>query len=136
MAGTAVLIRDVRDLRNGDLLATQGTRMDEELARHIVIGQLRGQILREDIVDPKTGETIAEERTLRSPARWQNRLLSLPLKTINIRPTVTNEVHYLPADEEDKFIVAQANAKVDENNRFVRGNVVVPLRRGLPGRTG
>ena len=29
----------------------------------------------------------------------------------------------MPADEEDKFIVAQANARVDENNRFITGLV-------------
>ncbi len=91
--------------------------MDEELARHIVIGLLRGQILREDIVDPKTGETIAEEGT-EITRELAEQIARLPLRTINIRPIVTNEVHYLPADEEDKFIIAQANAKIDENNRF------------------
>jgi DNA-directed RNA polymerase subunit beta len=117
-----VLIRDVKDLRNGDLLATAGTRMDEELARHIVIGQLRGQILREDIIDPKTGEMIAEtDSEITSTIAEQ--IAGLPLKTIEIRPIVTNEVDYLPADEEDKFIIAQANARVDENNRFIRGTV-------------
>ena len=32
---------------------------------------------------------------------------------------VTNEVRYMPADEEDKYIVAQANEPLDENGKFV-----------------
>ena len=38
-------------------------------------------------------------------------------------PRVTDEVIYLSADEEDKYIVAQANEKLDENGYFVRQNV-------------
>ncbi|HSH81238.1 MAG TPA: DNA-directed RNA polymerase subunit beta [Herpetosiphonaceae bacterium] len=117
-----VLVNDVRDLRTGDLLAPAGTRVDAESAHHIVTGLLRGQILREDIVDPKTGETIASEGT-EIPRALAERIAGLPIRTIAIRPIVTNEVHYLPADEEDKFIIAQANARVDENNRFERGLV-------------
>jgi DNA-directed RNA polymerase subunit beta len=117
-----VLTTDVCDLRTGDLLAARGTRMDPDLAHHIVTGLLRGQILREDIVDPQTGETVAEEGTEVTRALAEQ-IAGLPLRTINIRPIVTNEVHYLPADEEDKFIIAQANAKIDENNRFERGLV-------------
>src|SRR5688500_9659963 len=55
-----LLVTDVRDLRTGDLLAQRGARVDAALARHIAIGLLRGQILREDVTDPKTGATIAE----------------------------------------------------------------------------
>jgi len=32
--------------------------------------------------------------------------------------TVTNEIVYLTADEEDHYIIAQANEELDENNRF------------------
>ena len=38
-------------------------------------------------------------------------------------PIVTNEVVYLTADEEDKFIVAQANEPLDEEGHFVNANV-------------
>ena len=36
---------------------------------------------------------------------------------------VTDEVVYMTADEEDEYIVAQANEPLDENNRFVRSRV-------------
>ena len=37
---------------------------------------------------------------------------------------VTNEIHYLTADEEDKYIVAQANELLDEQGRFVNRKVL------------
>ncbi len=36
---------------------------------------------------------------------------------------VTDHVDYLTADEEDKYIVAQANEPLDENNRFVNTHI-------------
>ncbi len=38
-------------------------------------------------------------------------------------PKVTDEVVYLTADEEDKYVVAQANETLDENGYFVHTNV-------------
>ncbi len=38
-------------------------------------------------------------------------------------PRVTDEVVYLTADEEDNYIVAQANTPLDDNGYFVRNNV-------------
>ena len=38
-------------------------------------------------------------------------------------PVVTDEVVYLTADEEDKYIVAQANEPLDSENHFVNNNV-------------
>ena len=37
---------------------------------------------------------------------------------------VTDEIHYLTADEEDLFIRAQANEPLDENDGFVNNRVV------------
>jgi len=41
---------------------------------------------------------------------------------------VTDEIVYLTADEEDEFIVAQANSILDENNRFVNKKVAARYR--------
>ena len=40
---------------------------------------------------------------------------------------LTTEVDYLTADEEDRFVVAQANTPVDENGQFV--NETLPVRK-------
>ncbi len=51
---------------------------------------------------------------------------------------VTDEIHYMTADEEDNYVIAQANAKIDEEGNFLdkevfarfRGeNIVVPVDR-------
>ena len=38
-------------------------------------------------------------------------------------PIVTDEVVYLTADEEDNYIVAQANEPLDEEGHFIHNNV-------------
>ena len=114
-----LLLRDVRDLRTGDLIAAKGSRVDEPTAKRIAVGLLRGQILREDITDPDSGETLAEAGAEINRALAE-RVADLPLKSVRIQPVVSQEVEYLSADEEDRFVVAQANAPIDEHNRFVQ----------------
>jgi len=117
-----ILLRDVRDLRTGDLIAAKGTRVDDQIARQITIGLLRGQILREDIVDPNTDELIAEAGTEINRALAE-RIVELPIRHIKIRPVVSQEVDYLSADEEDRFVIVQANAPLDQHNRFLETTV-------------
>ena len=49
-------------------------------------------------------------------------------KTDPANPRVTDEVVYLTADEEDNFVVAQANTQLDENGYFVHNNVAGRFR--------
>ena len=44
-------------------------------------------------------------------------------KTDPLNPRVTDEFIYLTADEEDKFVVAQANEPLDANGYFISNNV-------------
>jgi DNA-directed RNA polymerase subunit beta len=43
---------------------------------------------------------------------------------------VTDDVDYLTADEEDRFVIAQANAALSEDNRFAEDRVLVRRRHG------
>ncbi len=43
---------------------------------------------------------------------------------------VTDTVEYLTADEEDRFVIAQANAALDEQGRFAEERVLVRQRHG------
>ncbi len=43
---------------------------------------------------------------------------------------VSNEVHYLTADDEDRYVIAQANAPLDKNGKFVEERVLVRQRDG------
>ena len=43
---------------------------------------------------------------------------------------VTDEISYLTADEEDRYVVVQANAELDDEGRFVEENLAVRMRGG------
>ncbi|MFP5415412.1 MAG: DNA-directed RNA polymerase subunit beta, partial [Actinomycetes bacterium] len=43
---------------------------------------------------------------------------------------VTDQIDYLTADEEDRYIVAQANAKLNSEGRFVEDRVLVRVKHG------
>ncbi len=80
---------------------------------------LVGRQLREDIIDPKTEKVIAESG-VRITEDLEKVLSKLDRDVILVTPFVSDEYYYLSADKEDKFVVAQANAPIDENREFVR----------------
>jgi len=43
---------------------------------------------------------------------------------------VTDQVDYLTADEEDRYIIAQANAKIDDKGKFTEERVLVRIKNG------
>ncbi len=49
-----------------------------------------------------------------------------------IRPIVTDEIEYLPADEEEEHVVAQANAPLDEQGHFAAERVPSRYRDTFP----
>ncbi len=87
--------------------------------------QLLNKTLRKPVLDPDNGEVVAEAGTLVTP-ELARRIASLPLEDeVGITPTVTNEIAYLSADEEDKYTIAQANARLDDKGQFVSTRVSV-----------
>ena len=49
-----------------------------------------------------------------------------------IRPIVTDDIDYLPADEEEEHVVAQANAPLDEGSHFIGERVPSRYRDTFP----
>ena len=49
-----------------------------------------------------------------------------------IRPVVTDEIHYMPADEEEEHHVAQANAPLDEEGHFMAERIPSRYRDTFP----
>jgi DNA-directed RNA polymerase subunit beta len=86
---------------------------------------LIGTTPRADVKDPNTGEVIAlsgaitDEDTAIKIAKFK---LEAP---VLIRPIVTEDISYLSADEEDRYIIAQANAALNEQRQFVNERVSV-----------
>jgi DNA-directed RNA polymerase subunit beta len=91
--------------------------------------RLENRCLRENLVDPKTGKVIISS---------DQRLSSRDLKAISKRkqnvlivPFVSDEMEYLSADAEDKFIVAQANAPLNEYREYIGKRVSVRYHSGF-----
>ncbi len=80
---------------------------------------LVGRQLREDIKDPESDEVIAEsgERITKDLAE---KIRGLDRDVVLVTPFVSDTYEYLSADREDNFVIAQANASLNEYNEFTR----------------
>ncbi len=78
--------------------------------------------LREDLTDPATGEIMAKRGDRVTP-EMAARISKLDKAAIFVTPYISDEVEFLSADAEDKFVIAQANAKL---NRYgeIEGRVL------------
>jgi DNA-directed RNA polymerase subunit beta len=83
---------------------------------------LLGRRLRERVVDPETGEVIAEPGTVVDQPLAE-RLAQIDKEQYRVQSFVTAEVEYLSADEEEHYVIAQANTDIDELGQFVDDRV-------------
>lgn len=90
--------------------------------------RLAGRTVTESVLD-ENGKTLAKADTVISP-QLAAKISKLKSKKIKVVPFVSDEIIYLPADEEDKYIIAQANALLDENNQFKEKRIEARLRDG------
>ncbi len=75
---------------------------------------------------PDTGEIVAQANQRLDEAtagRLEGLFAELP--EIAVRPMVTDEIVYQSADEEDRYVIAQANAPLDDRNHFRNERVTV-----------
>ncbi|MBN1955703.1 MAG: DNA-directed RNA polymerase subunit beta [Anaerolineae bacterium] len=92
------------------------------------VDALVNEVLGQAVVDPETGETVAEADTW-VDAELAARIAALHLPDeIDVRPRVVEKVVYLSADKEEHYTIAQANTVLDENGHFVYPRI--SARRG------
>ncbi len=82
-----------------------------------------------DAVTGEKGKVLVEADTVITPEIAAT-LSKLRSKKIKVVPFVSNEIVYMPADEEDKYVIAQANAPLDENNQFKEKRIEARLSDG------
>jgi len=82
---------------------------------------LVNHLLRQNIKDPKTDKIIYETETRITPA-MAKKIKALGIEDVLVRPFISDEYVYMSADREDKYVIAQANAPVNEYNEFLRRN--------------
>ncbi len=84
--------------------------------------RMQGRKVRETLTDPVTGEVIVKENE-RVTADMLPALAKLEKKLVFIVPFVSDDVEYLSADAEDKFVIAQANSELDQYNEFTSNHI-------------
>jgi len=84
--------------------------------------ELAGRVLSQDVVED--GKVIAAAGTTVTPDLVE-KLRALSRRLVAVRPFVSNEIVYLSADVEDRHVIAQANAVLDESNHFLEEKVEV-----------
>ncbi len=91
--------------------------------------QTTGRRLARALNDPKSGKEIAPAKELIDD-KLAKKLESLKeaLPRVDIVPMVTDEIRLLPADQEERFTIAQANARLNEDMTFADEHISV--RRG------
>ena len=91
--------------------------------------RLEGRTLRENVVDPKSGEVL-----FKSGETIDAKMVKRIAKTGNpasIVPFVSDQFDYLSADAEDKYVIAQANAPLTDTKEFVRDRVSCRYHSGF-----
>jgi DNA-directed RNA polymerase subunit beta len=84
--------------------------------------ELMGRILRQDVAE--NGKVIAAAGATVTP-KLASKLGALSHRLVPVRPFASNEIVYLSADQEERYIIAQANAILDETNHFLEEKIEV-----------
>ena len=82
--------------------------------------ELLGRTIREAVLDSKK-KVIVDAGTVVTPEVLTK--LGSTAKNIQVVPYVSDEIEYMSADMEDKFPIAQANARLDDKNQFLEERV-------------
>jgi len=83
--------------------------------------KLIGKKIRETVLDDKHKTVIRAGTTVTS--RHIAKLAQLPPRMVKVVPFVSNEVIYLSADKEEDYIIAEADAQLDQNSQFVDNKI-------------
>jgi DNA-directed RNA polymerase subunit beta len=77
---------------------------------------LVGRTIRDDVTDAKD-HVVVEEGTIATPEIIA-KMIKAKVEKVPVAPYVAPEIEYMSADKEDNYVVAQANAPVDELKQF------------------
>ena len=82
-----------------------------------------GRIVVEEVLDDK-GHSLVKPGT-KVTGKIAARLAQLPVQKIRVVPFVSSDVVYFTADEEEQYVIAQANEPLDERNQFTNERLEV-----------
>ncbi|HRA47765.1 MAG TPA: DNA-directed RNA polymerase subunit beta, partial [Thermomicrobiales bacterium] len=83
-----------------------------------------GQILRDEVVDPKSGKTLLESGTVLTE-KHLTELTKANVSEVRIRAVASTKIVYLSADKEKNVSIAQATTPLDDDFRIIPDTVTV-----------
>ncbi|HQY29864.1 MAG TPA: DNA-directed RNA polymerase subunit beta, partial [Thermomicrobiales bacterium] len=83
-----------------------------------------GQILRDEVVDPKSGKTLLESGTVLTEKHLAE-LTKANVGEVRIRAVASTKIVYLSADKEKNVSIAQATTPLDDDFRIIPDTVTV-----------
>jgi DNA-directed RNA polymerase subunit beta len=83
--------------------------------------QVIGCTARETVTGSRGGVLVEEGNEI--TAAIAKRLAEAGIEQVPVRPFVTDEIEYLSADTEERYVIAQANSLLDEGNHFIEERV-------------
>jgi len=78
--------------------------------------RLKGRTVREDVTG--SGDKVIVEEGAKLDAKTIEKLNKAGIEKVPVKPFVSPDIFYLSADEEDRFMIAQANATLNEGSEF------------------
>ncbi|HEU0073924.1 MAG TPA: DNA-directed RNA polymerase subunit beta [Dehalococcoidia bacterium] len=118
--GLIVSLASFAVINDYGFIETPYRRVIQELAADSKL--LLGRTIREDVMEGRKTYAKAGEVVTEAVAK---KLAPLGVKHVKIKPYASTEIHYLAADDEDQFVIAQANALIDETGTFLEEEVEV-----------
>jgi len=86
--------------------------------------RLLGREVTDSVRNPKSEEILLRKGTrIKEEHLADLKKLKKEIGKIPVKSFVTDEIDYLPADVEDKFIIAQANTSLNEYNEFMTDRI-------------
>jgi DNA-directed RNA polymerase subunit beta len=80
--------------------------------------ELAGHTAFVDVIDTSTGEVLVKAgKTITKKAA--KAINETGIESVKVLPYVTQEVHHMTADDEDRYTIAQANAELDDRGQLV-----------------
>src|SRR5689334_6030578 len=83
-----------------------------------------------DLIAKGGGVVVKKGAALKDGAAAE--LKKQKLNAFPIKPVVTDQIEYLPADEEEEHVVAQANARLDTDGHFIEERIPSRFRDQFP----
>ena len=90
---------------------------------------LVGRVLRDDVVNPDTGELVAKAGETLTEASAKA-VSTSGTKYVRIRPVASENIVYLSADREEALKIAQANTPLADDGRIIPSEVTVRVGGG------